>query len=86
MHLTLILLAVAIAGLVRVIGLRSTEIWINRWQRALFAFLLPPLLLIMTAVAVLCMGTQGQMLGLPAGWIGYLLALSFLGIAVCLLL
>jgi hypothetical protein len=32
------------------------------------------------------MGTQGQMLGLPVGWIGYLLALGFLGVAGFLLL
>ena len=81
MHLTLILLAVIVSGLTRFSWRRSVE-WNDRWQRALIAFLLPPLLLLTTAVAVLCMGTQGQMLGLPAGWIGYLLALSFLATAI----
>ncbi len=85
MHLTLILLAVIISGLTRFSWGRSVE-WNDRWQHALTAFLLPPLLLLTTAVAVLCMGTQGQMLGLPAGWIGYLLALSFLATAIGLLL
>jgi Zn-dependent protease with chaperone function len=85
MHLTLILLAVVISGLTR-FSWRRTMTWSDRWQLALTAFLLPPLLMMMTAVAVLCMGTQGQMLGLPAGWIGYLLALSFLATASGLLL
>ncbi|HEY9630247.1 MAG TPA: M56 family metallopeptidase [Coleofasciculaceae cyanobacterium] len=85
MHLTLILVAVLTSGLTRFYWGRSTD-WSDRWQRALTAFLLPPLLLLMTAIAVLCMGTQGQMLGLPVGWIGYLLALGFLATAVGLLL
>ncbi|MBW4657438.1 MAG: M56 family metallopeptidase [Drouetiella hepatica Uher 2000/2452] len=85
MHLTLILLAIVISGLTRFLWWRSAE-WSDRWQRTLIAFLLPPLLLLTTAVAVMCMGTQGQMLGLPAGWIGYLLALSFLATAIGLLL
>jgi Zn-dependent protease with chaperone function len=86
MHLTLILLTGTIAVLVRVMGWTAPKPWINRWQKTLFTFLLPPVLLLMTAVAVLCMGTQGQMLGLPVGWMGYLLALGFLGVAVGLLL
>ena len=85
MHLTLILLAVVISGLARFSWRRAAD-WRDRWQQTLTAFLLPPLLLLMTAVAVLCMGTQGQMLGLPAGWIGYLLALSFLATAIGLLM
>ncbi|PSB67401.1 hypothetical protein C7B61_06325, partial [filamentous cyanobacterium CCP1] len=36
--------------------------------------------------AVLCMGTEGQMLGLPVGWLGYSLAIGFLGFAGGLLL
>jgi len=31
----------------------------------------------MTGLAVLCMGPQGQMIGLRAGWFSYLLALVF---------
>jgi len=85
MHLTLILLAIGVSGLARFSWRRAIG-WGARWQNALIAFLLPPLLLLTTAVAVLCMGTQGRMLGLPAGWIGYLLALSFLATAIGLLL
>jgi Zn-dependent protease with chaperone function len=81
MHLSFILLAVIAVFLIRKCSaLGSTpQPWSNRWQRSLCLFLLPPLLLMMTALAVMLMGTDGYMLGLPVGWIGYSLALSFLG-------
>lgn len=84
MHLHLLLAAFTVALLIRcrAVPRSSAQSWCDRWQRTLFAFLFPPLLLIMTAIAVLCMGRQGQMLGLPVGAIGYLLALSFLLTAV----
>jgi Zn-dependent protease with chaperone function len=53
----------------------------KRWQNALLLFLLPPLLILMTAIAVLCMGPQGQMLGLHAGWFSYFVAITFLSYA-----
>lgn len=81
MHLSLILIAVSLAALTRLVWSKQSASWTKRWQVALIAFLLPPLLLMMTSVAVLCMGTQGQMLGLPVGWIGYSLALGFVGFA-----
>lgn len=77
MHLSLILLAAGVAWMVRC-GWSASLNWTHRWQQALWRFLLAPLLLVMTALAVLGMGTQGQMLGLPVGWIGYSLALGFL--------
>lgn len=85
MHLGLILMAVAIAWAVRCVGQGSSQ-WSDRWQHALSQFLLPPLLLLTTALAVLCMGTQGRMLGLPVGWIGYSLAIGFWGFALAKLL
>lgn len=80
MHLSLILLTLGLAVLIRLVW-RKQAAWTKRWQAALTAFLLPPLLLLMTSVAVLCMGTQGQMLGLSVGWLGYSLALGFVGFA-----
>lgn len=50
----------------------------QRWYTALSLFALPPLLLLTTTIAILCMGVQGSMWGLPVGWIGYLSALSCL--------
>ncbi|MCU0571167.1 MAG: M56 family metallopeptidase [Oculatellaceae cyanobacterium Prado106] len=86
MHLSLILFALAIALLLR-FGLSPVVgDWGDRWQQAVGRFLLPPLLLLTTLVAVLSMGTHGQMLGLPVGWIGCLLALSFLVYALVRLL
>ena len=52
--------------------------WQMRWQKALVCFVLPPLLVIMTAIAVLCMGSEGQMIGLQAGRLSYAIALIFL--------
>lgn len=49
----------------------------ERWQRALILFLFPPLLIIATAIAVLCMGPKGQMLGFHGGWFSYVVALAF---------
>ena len=86
MHLSLFLLAVAIACLSRFFSAPVGTTWSTRWRNTLSAFLLPPLLMLMTAIAVLCMGTEGRMLGLPVGWIGYLLAFSCFGVAAGLLL
>ncbi|MEC4984994.1 MAG: M56 family metallopeptidase [Oscillatoria sp. PMC 1068.18] len=86
MHLVIILTTTAIAWGLRLFWDQSGESWTTRWQRSLFLFLLPPLLLLMTAAAVLFMGPSGKMLGLHAGWISYLVAIAFLGWAIfCLL-
>jgi Zn-dependent protease with chaperone function len=52
--------------------------WQKRWQQALLCFVLPPLLVITTAIAVLWMGVEGQMIGLEAGRLSYVIALMFL--------
>ncbi|MCS6814829.1 MAG: M56 family peptidase [Cyanobacteria bacterium] len=61
------------------VSFSSKRSWGDRWQRALCAFLLPPLLLIMTAIAISLMGPQGQMVGFWEGWCCYSVALAFLG-------
>jgi len=67
-------------------GWRSTSNWStnwqNRWHQALVCFVLPPLLVIMTAIAVLCMGAEGQMIGLQAGRWSYAIALLFLAYSI----
>ncbi len=55
--------------------------WSKRWQRALTFFLLPPCLILLTAISVLCMGPQGQMIGLQVSSFSYWLAFSFLACA-----
>jgi Zn-dependent protease with chaperone function len=71
MHLIIILLVFGIACRVRLGYTLGEGDWQNRWQKALLIFLLPPLLIISTAIAMLCMGGRGQMIGLPSGWISY---------------
>ncbi|MEB3177837.1 MAG: M56 family metallopeptidase [Nostocaceae cyanobacterium] len=58
--------------------------WSQRYSRALSFFLCPPFLILMTAIALLCMGTQGKMGGFHTGWLSYLLAVSCLIIAAIL--
>lgn len=81
MHLVMILGVLGFAWILRCGELQPTGHWTERWQKSLFLFLFPPLLLLMTALAVICMGPQGQMAGLQAGWLGYSLALGFVGFA-----
>jgi Zn-dependent protease with chaperone function len=83
MHFGLMLLAIGAACGIRcwipaLYPPTLSQTWSQRWTRSLLSFLVPPLLLLTTAVAVLSMGTQGRMFGLPVGWIGYSLALVFL--------
>lgn len=78
MHLLMILMTLAISWWIRHSWSDCQGSWKQRWQRTLFYFLFPPLLLIMTAIALLCMGPQGKMGGLQTGWFSYVLALILL--------
>jgi len=80
MHLLMILVALGLTWFLRLGWSGADGSWTERWTRARYLFLFPPLLLMMTGVAVLCMGPQGRMVGLSAGWFSYLLAISFLGL------
>lgn len=87
MHLFMILTALTLAQLVRVRWRANVaDSWTGRWQRSLCFFLFSPLLLSATGLAVLCMGPQGSMLGLPVGWFSYLLVLVLFVGAIALLL
>ncbi len=79
MHLMILLFALLSAVALRLIPLPQGGSWHQRWQKSLFLFVCPPLVLLMTALAVLSMGTKGEMLGLQASWFSYLLALGFVG-------
>lgn len=79
-HLMMILTALAVAWGLRSSWTGSQGNWNLRWRRSLFLFLFPPLLLLMTAIAVLCMGTQGKMGGMYTGSCSYILALIYLAI------
>lgn len=77
MHLMMIVSALGLAWWLRCRWFYTQTSWTERWQKTLLLFLFPALLLITTAAAVLCMGAQGEMIGLQASWFSYLLALSF---------
>jgi Zn-dependent protease with chaperone function len=82
MHLIIILTSISLAWMLRTIPISLTGNWHERWHKALFFSLFPPSLLLMTAIALICMGSQGSMLGMPASWIGYSMAIIFLTVAV----
>jgi Zn-dependent protease with chaperone function len=74
MHSLMLLLALTIA-----VGLRLfLPTYQRRWQITLFFFLFPPLLLLMTAISVVCMGYRGQMLGYHSSLISYFSAIVWL--------
>ncbi|ALF52383.1 peptidase M56 BlaR1 [Nostoc piscinale CENA21] len=79
MHLIMILTAVAVSWILRCSWVNTPGNWNLRWRKALFIFLFPPLLIFMTAIALLCMGPQGKMGGVYTGWLSYDLALIALG-------
>ncbi|WP_299407676.1 M56 family metallopeptidase [Acaryochloris sp. IP29b_bin.148] len=90
MHLLMILSALALAGLCRTCGYpwleskRTQWTWAQRWQVTLLVFLWSPLLMLMTAIAILWMGPQGQMVWKWEGWWSYALAGGAIGIAALL--
>lgn len=86
MHVGLVLLAIAAACTIRLMWRGPLSSSIARWPRSLSLFLLPPLLLLTMAIAVIGMGHRGHMLGIPVGRIGCFVAMSFLAGAVGLLL
>lgn len=77
MHLIMILTALSVAWLLRCNWSQATGNSRQRWQRSLILFIIPPLFLLMTAFAVLCMGPQGQMIGLRTDWFSYCLVLGW---------
>lgn len=86
MHTIMIVLALSSAVMLRWLWSPQSLDYSQRWQRTLFYFLFPPLLLMMTAIAVLGMGTQGEMLGLKTSGVSYGLTLLFLLFAIAVLL
>ncbi len=84
MHLMMIAIALGLAWGLRLIPLSSHGTWEERWQRSLFGFLISPLILITTALAIVFMGPEGSMLGFPASRLSYGLAVTFLLVTLIL--
>ena len=82
MHLHMIGLAGAIAISCRLLGRPTDQSnrWQMRWHRALIAFVVPPLLLLATAVAIITMGTSTAYAW--EGQLSYGLAISFIVMAM----
>lgn len=81
MHLGLMLVTVAIALSIRQ-SWSPQGTYAQRWQQAQMALLLPGLLLLMTALAIICMGYTGQMVAYWEGVVTYGAAWGFLGTAL----
>lgn len=79
MHLLIVFAALMVAYTTRCQWTQDTGKWNQRWHKALFFFLFPPLLIFTTTFALLFMGPQGRMAGLQTGCYGY--AIALLGIA-----
>ncbi|MBD1845374.1 M56 family metallopeptidase [Cyanobacteria bacterium FACHB-63] len=86
MHFTLLLISVSVAIAFRFAWKTSASDWNTRWQMALGVFLFSPLLLITSAIAILCMGPRGQMVQTWEGWGSYGIAIGFLGLGVVLMI
>jgi Zn-dependent protease with chaperone function len=78
MHFMMLILGLGFAWLVRCLPLPCTTNLSLRWQHTLVLFLFSPLLLLMTAIAILWMGPTGQMMGHWEGSFSYYLAFGFL--------
>ncbi|MBD2020909.1 M48 family metalloprotease [Leptolyngbya sp. FACHB-36] len=86
MHLLMLVTAIVTACSIRWLWFDGASSWNERWQRALVAFVLPPGLLLTTAIAIGFMGPRGQMVRWWEGWGIYGLATGFLTVAfvICL--
>ena len=78
MHFLMLAIAFTLAVILRLIAPKPSKQWQKNWQRSLFFFLFPPLLLLMTCLAIFWMGYRGQMFGVPTGWFTYLLSFAIL--------
>ncbi|MEN9203482.1 MAG: M56 family metallopeptidase [Thermostichus sp. DG_1_6_bins_120] len=81
-HLGILLLGFGLSWLWRAqVRIDARGTWSERWQWAWIHFLVPPLFLGMTALALAWMGPKGQMAG-TGGWFCYGCALALLVLAV----
>ncbi|MEO1622969.1 MAG: M56 family metallopeptidase [Cyanobacteria bacterium J06632_3] len=85
MHLHMLAVAVAISVLARLLYRRidASRSWQMRWHLALTAFVVPPLLLLATTVAILLMGVGGTVYAWD-GLLSYGLSLAFVLLALAL--
>ncbi|MDY7014824.1 MAG: M48 family metalloprotease [Cyanobacteriota bacterium] len=82
MHWFMMVLAVGLAWRLRLAWVPSRENWTKRWHGTLFSFLFPPLLITMTAIAIVIMGPNGRMIGLKTEALSYCIILAWLSFAI----
>ncbi|MEM9905579.1 MAG: M56 family metallopeptidase [Cyanobacteria bacterium P01_D01_bin.44] len=76
MHLALVLVSLTFACGLR-LSYEPQGTVVERWHRALIGLLAPILLVVMSAIALLCMGPSGQMVHHWEGWSLYALSIVF---------
>lgn len=86
MHLIIIIGVVSLACLLRISWFPSQGSWSERWQKAVLLFILPPLLILMSVIAILFMGPQGKMIGLSTDWFSYLITICWLILAIIMVI
>lgn len=82
MHFLVMITAVILAYLIRIISQHPHFKKQKSWSLSLFFFITPVLLVLMSSVAIVTMGYQGQMWGIEATLISYILAWCCLGYGV----
>lgn len=82
MHLVMLLSTLVLAWWLRTRWSHQSGRWHDRWQATLKAFLLPPLLLLTTSIAIIWMGPVGTMVAQWDGWLSYTLSLLAVPMAV----
>lgn len=82
MHLVVLFAIFGLAWGLRYTWAETTNTtWIERWNLTLSKFLLPPLLLFTTSIAIIWMGPHGRMVWVGNDWLSYNLAIGCLGVA-----
>lgn len=82
MHISLLLTALGLAIALRWVWRPTPDKTPLAWGMTLSAFLIPPFVVLTTAIAVLAMGAEGKMFSIPVGSFGYLLGIACLSIAL----
>ncbi|MEM9511914.1 MAG: M56 family metallopeptidase [Cyanobacteria bacterium P01_E01_bin.48] len=86
MHLEMLAAALLFACGARWYLTRDRAVGLTRWQRAILGLVLPPALVLSTAISLAWMGPRGQMAGIWQGWLCFGLAMSFVAYAAFWLL
>ena len=82
MHLLAVFIVIGLAWMIRSQSHLGEGTWDERWHRALFLLVFPPLLILSTATAIIYMGCHGAMFGMKAGSWGCAISASIILLAL----